>query len=158
MPSVGRASVIATERKSQLTRHQSPFKGLGSARSTVDLLEKAPRRTLAGSISLSVLPKRSEPSKNLALSHSVASLQSHNRSHIQHKLSYEWKNIYRHLHQFPNKGLVSTDLFNKACTTHGVMLTSEEVQKLQGPDGRINYLQISKDLGLHTHRLDRLSS
>jgi len=35
-----------------------------------------------------------------------------------------------------------------------VILTAEEVQKLKGADGNINYIEISKSMGLHKKNFD----
>ena len=49
---------------------------------------------------------------------------------------------------------VPVSLFNQACVYFGVILSAEEVQKLTSPDGTINYVEISKSMGLHRKGLD----
>jgi len=70
-----------------------------------------------------------------ALSLSVSSTKTYSRldPHIQRKLGYEWKNIFRKLQaqQMGTDSVVSTQAFNQACVFFGVILTNEEVQRLQ---------------------------
>lgn len=49
---------------------------------------------------------------------------------------------------------MSVALFNQACVYFGVILTAEEVQRLKASDGSINFVELSKSMGLHRKALD----
>ena len=86
-------------------------------------------------------------------------------SELTRKLSVEWKHIYRTLLSMDilQRGLISVKKFNKACLSHNVALTREELRRLisltnvdtfVGPEedpmnAKIDYMQVSKNLGLH---------
>ncbi len=52
---------------------------------------------------------------------------------------------------------VSVNVFNSACVYFGVILTSDEVLKLKNEEGNINYVDLSKKLGLHSKSIERIS-
>lgn len=53
--------------------------------------------------------------------------------------------------------IVSKAAFNQACVAFGVILTNEEVFRLQMPDGKIDFCKVSKALDLHNNNLDLIS-
>lgn len=92
-----------------------------------------------------------------------------NERAIQSKLSYEWKNIYRHMMQLAcerdnenKKGEVTIDEFNKACLRFHVNFTREElrnVRKLFGYGEEVgkdyvDFERISHQFGLHRGSFD----
>jgi hypothetical protein len=52
---------------------------------------------------------------------------------------------------------VSTNIFNLACVNFGVILTSDEVLKLKNEHGNINYVDLSRKLGLHSKSIEKIS-
>jgi hypothetical protein len=75
-----------------------------------------------------------------SLSQKPAAVQSPIDNHIQYKLSYEWKNIYRRLAQNEDENsCVSPSKFNAVCVSLGVMLNYDELKRLTNKDGKINY-------------------
>ena len=95
------------------------------------------------------------------------------------KLSYEWKNIYRSILQgdILQKGQTSVSKFTQILHRHNVALTKEEIRRLaklsRGQPGQnlnhsgefsledsettIDYVQLSKNLGLHKNSLKLMS-
>ena len=55
------------------------------------------------------------------------------------------------------EGLVTVDEFNKACVKFGVILRQAEVAKLLNPNGFINYVHVSRELGLHNKNVEAIS-
>jgi len=78
------------------------------------------------------------------------------RETLRNKLAYEWKHIYKYLARMDiaEDGKVSKANFQQCCEQAGVVnLTSEDVNnavKVFGTeDDMIDYVQASKELGLH---------
>ena len=53
--------------------------------------------------------------------------------------------------------IVSTAVFNQTCVDFDVILSNEEVARLQMPDGKIDFWKVSKALGMHNNSLDLIS-
>jgi len=56
---------------------------------------------------------------------------------IRNKLSYEWKNVYRHLNSVDvhEQGTVTKKQFEDALRNTGVFLSNEDIKYLQGTFG-----------------------
>jgi len=72
----------------------------------------------------------------------IASLGGPSDQYLQHKLSFEWKNIYRRIKHTHQNQVVPAEIFNSACVHFGVLLSAQEIAKLKGADGKIDILQV----------------
>jgi len=102
------------------------------------------------------------------------------------RIGHEWKNIYRQCSAFDvmREGQIPISQFNKACIKFSVLLSKDELRRISvftigNPErmidgisvmspttehglplgtGEVNYLKLSKLLGLHNGGLDRIVS
>lgn len=78
---------------------------------------------------------------------------------LRHKLSYEWKNIYRSLNAIDlnSSGIVTKKEFESCVHKHGVYLSRDELTRIHkrfSQNGDVNYYRVSVELGLHKPSYD----
>ncbi|CAI2381224.1 unnamed protein product [Moneuplotes crassus] len=99
-------------------------------------------------------PSRKSMTKSNDFSTFSTPFQSKMNDILKHKLSYEWKNIYRSLNTIDlnSSGLVTRKEFQSCVHKHGAFLTRNEYDRIQkrfSQNGDINYYRLSVELGLH---------